>query len=672
MRMQRYFLILYVLLSGFLFLPFPACAQSTMGWDEFVEYLSSTEEQAEEQGWADYLEELQQFHLHPINVNQANRKELQGLPLLSEEQILDIIRYVDTHRGMHTLSELILLPSIGYQQRRYLPLFLYAGPRVTGNPLATDTLSHPALTLLRESFGDSHHELVSRLDIPLYHRRGYLVDNGYRGSPIYNKVYYQFAASRHVYAGIRAERDAGERGIDSYGGYVLLSDIPLTQTGRLSLQKLVVGDYKLSFGMGLLLNQAFYMGKTNATLRMGTGIRPLRGMDEFNFLRGAATTLALGDYSLSLFYSHRWWDATLSADQSSVTTIVEGGYHRTQTEWQKKGAVGVDAMGANMAWSHDKLQVSLSGYYLQTDKPLVPGTAPYRQIYPQGSHFKAASLSYGYHAYRWRFMGEVAYNGSGLATLNTLQWILSQRYRLLAVQRYYNYHYHSFFSSAITESGGVQNENGGMLRLEARPLDGVTLTAYADFFYNPWPRYGLTHSSKGWDMMAETTFDVSRSCILSLRYNAKKKENSSGSPVHHRLRLQWRATPSEAWHFTTSVLLHTLPGSRGEALGQTIRFAPSSGQWRISISGLYFHTTSYDSRVYLNEPNLTSSAYIPSFSGHGMRATGVLQYLPCNPLRLELKYGVTRYFDRETQGSSLQTIYSPVKNDVSLQAILKI
>lgn len=660
--------------------------QRVMQWDEFVEYLSQHEEQAESGEWEDYLEELYELHQHPVDVNRATADELQGIPLLNESQIRQILQYRSSHGRMHSLGELLFLSSVSFYERQYLPLFLCLDPEAE----ADEAPGNPSGMFRQDTLQAWHHELLARTDIPLYHRRGYLVPNGYRGSPVYSKVTYQYEHSRHLAAGLRAERDAGEKGVDSYGAYLLLRGLPLTRSARSGeagalLQTLALGDYRVAFGQGLVLNQGFLIGKNFYTSRVPQGFRPQKGTDETNFMRGVATSFRLHDVTLSLFYSHRNWDATLNAPSagaeaapSTVRTIVTTGYHRTETEHARKGNLGVDVLGGNLSWRHGRCHLGTTGYYLLTDRELVPGTTAYRSIYPRGSRFGALGLDYGYDAYRVRFFGETAVRpdaeGSGLATLNGASWRVSPRYSLTGLQRYYSYRYYSLFGSAFSEVGSVQNETGGMLRLDAQPLDGVKLSAYADLFYNPWPRYGLKQSSWGWDAMVDGECVLTRSHSLSARYNVKRKEQSSGTALHHRLRLQWGMTSrSRQWNVSAQALLHALKGSLGEALGLTARYHDDRSPWQFSASGLYFHTSDYDSRVYMYEQNVTGMMSIPSFYGHGVHGSGLVRYRFWHGrMRAELRYGVTRYFDRSTQGSSLQTIFSPVKNDVTLQLGLQL
>ena len=74
---------------------------------------------------------------------------------------------------------------------------------------------------------------------------------------------YSFRYSDRLYAGVVAEKDAGEPfgalhnryGYDYYSFYLLLKNC-----GR--LKALAVGNYRLSFGQGLVISTDYLMGKT--------------------------------------------------------------------------------------------------------------------------------------------------------------------------------------------------------------------------------------------------------------------------------------------------------------------------------------------------------------------------------------------------------------------------
>ena len=119
-------------------------------------------------------------------------------------------------------------------------------------------------------------EVLTRLDIPLYTRKGY--EKNYLGPAVYHSLRYSFRYGDYFQAGITGEKDAGEpffalhdkKGYDYYSFYGLLKN-----RGR--LKALALGNYKLGFGQGLVIGTDFGLGKTfsNAALRI-----PQRGNPE--------------------------------------------------------------------------------------------------------------------------------------------------------------------------------------------------------------------------------------------------------------------------------------------------------------------------------------------------------------------------------------------------------
>lgn len=328
-----------------------------------------------------------------------------------------------------------------------------------------------------------------------------------------------------------------------------------------------------------------------------------------------------------------------------------------------------------MEWYNKGFHLGATGYWQKFNRTLNPGTQIYRAIYPKGTTFGVAGLNYGYTRYRISFAGETAYSsvGDGLATINRASWNISKSYTLSAVQRFYSYRYYSFYSSALSENSNNQNESGVLLHLQAEPLAGLQLTAYADFFHNPWPRYHMKHSSTGQEFMLQGIYALSRQHTLLARYQLKRKENSDLMEPHHRVKLQWTCEPSSRWRLQTTGVFHSVLGSNGFMLTQGVRY--TFAKPNLSFNGLvgYFHTDDYLSRVYAQLPALYSSVSSASFFGHGMHATLTCRWQSKNEhWMLEARYGLLRYFDREEQGTDLQAILSPWKNDLSLQLRVKI
>ena len=98
-----------------------------------------------------------------------------------------------------------------------------------------------------------------------------------------------------------------------------------------------------------------------------------------------------------------------------------------------------------------------------------------------------------------------------------------------------------------------------------------------------------------------------------------------------------------------------------ETLGFTHRWLRLNG-------GLgWFHTDSYDSRVYLYELGPLYSYSFTQFSGEGIRYWLMARANIGSRLMLTAKMGVTNFFDRSTIGSSYQQINRSSQTDLDLQ-----
>ncbi|MBO7068018.1 MAG: helix-hairpin-helix domain-containing protein [Bacteroidaceae bacterium] len=626
-------------------------AQESYVWNDFVEEFTTSQETENEQDVLLSLEELKELHEHPLNINTATVEDLQQLPFLSEPQIESIHAYIYLHGQMQTLGELLMLPLIDAQTYKWLHLFVYA-VEVTQKEKEKDRL-----------FAHLRNDFSIRTDIPLYRRKGYSITDGYAGNPLYQRMKYELGNSKHFRAGFHIEKDAGEKFYDSYGGFAMLRDVGIVKTA-------VVGDYRIGLGEGLALGGSAWFSKTTPATKPQTGIKPLTSTDEINFLRGAAVTLKPWQgWEVTAFASFRQKDATLNQN-GEIQTLQTSGYHRSASERKGKNSATATTAGGAVSWQGKGLHIGATGYFMHFNKTMNPGSAVYRRYYPKGRNFAVASLYYGYSRYRFSLAGEAAYSTEkgGIGTLNRLQWIISKRYTLSAVQRFYGYKYYSFLGRAFAENSSAQNESGVLLHLKAQPWERWQIVCYADFFHNPWPRYRMSSSSSGQELMVEVTHQLNKTHTLQARYQLKRKEQGDVMEPHHRIKLQWTCTPSGKWKFQTTGWHHSVLESIGWSIQETAYCTLQKPSLRLAFMAGYFCTDDYYSRIYLYEPSLYNSISSAQYFGKGIHGVCTARWTsPNKRLMLEGKYSLCKYFDRTEQGSALQTIFSSWKNDISLQ-----
>ena len=630
-------------------------------WEKWYAAISD-EEESEPDALNDVYELLNELAAHPININAAKREELEALPFLSSQQVMDIMDYIDRYGMMRSVNELNAIESLDFFRRKLLSCFIVTGEKPSDNKLRLDNVM---------KYGKS--ELTAYASIPLFQRKGDA--NGYLGYPFKHWLRYKFSYGKRLSVGLVASQDAGEpflanrngMGYDYYSPYLLLRDIGPVET-------LALGRYKVSIGMGLVVNMGFGLGKMSMLQALGgkssNVVCAHSSRSEASYMQGAATTLRLsGKIRLTGFASYRKTDATLN-DNGTVATLLTSGYHRTVSEMNKKHNTSMTDFGVNATFSYKDLHIGTTALFTHFDRMLQPKTATlYRRFYPQGHDFMNYSVDYSYRRYPVFVSGETAIDGNGnLATLNALTFGLSRQLNILLLQRFYSMKYTSIHSYAFSEGGKVQNESGLYAGVEWKPHYGSLVTAYFDYAYFPWPRYLVSQpSSRAMDGFLSSMIRFGNLTLVS-RYRIRfRQKNTFDDNVTTELKpLVWqtdqRARLGAVWDNGTLRLSSQVDAalSRYDDVSKGVMFSESVGltmkRIAINASFKYYVTDDYDSRLYSFESGPLYSFSMPAYYGHGIRYALLVKLKPSDKLTLYAKAGVTDYFDRDIIGSDLQQI----------------
>ena len=656
---------LTVLLPVLFLLLLSAGAQTERPWVRFFQEVAACED--DDTGLDDETyETLCSLETNPLNINSATPDDLSRLPFLTERQIDDICMYVKRHGAMHTLGELQAVASLDKARVQLLSCFVVAGPPPSKRVPIGRLLSQGRSTLLATA------------SVPLYERRG---DNGgYLGYSLRHSLRYDFNAGDRLRFGFIGAQDSGEPffsngnswGYDHYSFFLQMRNL-----GRIT--NLVVGHYRVQFGMGLVANTGLRLGKTTAIATLGRSVNavsPTATRSVANYLQGVAATVRLADGAeVTAFASSRPYDATLNKSDGTVATLVKTGYHRTLTEMEKKNNTLSQTLGFNARLRKHRFHVGLTGIYTRFNRELKPNTNQgYKRYYPSGNGFFNIGADYGFAAKRFSVSGETAFDRKGnAATLNTVSFTPVDQLSFLLLHRDYSPKYVSLHSGSFSDGGRVANEHGAYLGATWKPSPRLAFDAYADYTYYPWMRYLTSFSSDAFDVMFSGRF-AARHWTLSARYrlHTRQRDNADKTGVvrqnTHRARLKATFGYSEWWDASTQADFSLTDGTgcdRGVAVTQ--RFNVRWRWLKASVGGSWFVADSYASRLYVYEQGMLNTLSFPSLYGRGVRYTAMVRAdLPCR-LVLLTKIGVTDYFDRNTIGSGLQTIDRSSKADVDVQ-----
>ena len=628
--------------------------------------------------WENELEELSNRLQEPVNLNSATREQLEQFPFLSDIQIEHLLAYIYIHGQMETIYELQLVEELDRQTIQYLLPFVCI--KAINN--------EPAFrwkTMLKDAGRYGKNEVLTRLDIPFYKRKGY--EHTYLGPSVYNSVKYTFRYRDQLYAGGVAEKDAGEPfaalhnryGYDYYSFYLLLQNC-----GR--LKSLAVGNYRLSFGQGLVMSTDYLMGKTiyaSSFNNRSTGIKRHSSTDEYNYFRGVATTVALTKrLSVSAFYSHRNMDGVVT--DGEITSVYKTGLHRSRKEADKKNLLTSQLTGGNVSYQQNHIRLGITGVYYVFNRPYEPELTGYSKYNIHGNHFYNLGIDYAYRWRRFSFQGETAIGKQGWASLNRLQYSPVQDMQFILIHRFYSYDYWAMYAHSFGEGSTVQNEQGYYVGLETTPFSHWRFFVSFDLFSFPWKKYRINKPSRGTDGLIQATFTPRTNLSMYLKYRYKQKERdltgSKGTltlPIfHHQLRYRLNYSLNDVFSSRTTLDYNHFhsqdrAATKGYQVTQMISSQLPLTRLFADVQGSYFCTDDYDSRVYVSEKGLLYTFYTPSFQGRGFRCAVRLRYELNKHWLFITKFGETIYLNRNEIGSGNDLIYGNKKADIQMQLRIK-
>lgn len=677
-RMKNYLCTFFLLLC--FCLSSTARAQQHEDWRKFVEQLA--EEEMDEAAIENMYEELLQLENNPMDLNTVTREQLENFPLLSMGEVDAIFRFLERNRPVYTLFELRNVPLIDIKTVEMILPFFYVGEteRRDARPQAADILRN------------GRHEAQFRFDKTLTPRAGYgefpdsilerYPNRKYMGEDFYTSLRYSFRYRSKIEMGITAEKDAGEpffkpdslRGYDHYGVHLIINDIRKIKT-------IALGDYRLSFGQGLVLNNDFMVSKSWSTENIARRTQqPKRHFStaENGFFRGAAAVAEMGNFSITAFYSNKRIDANLS-DEGDITSFKTDGLHRTPSEIEKKKNIREQVAGGNINFRKDRLQLGISALFHKYNRMYNPSLQDYNLYYLRDSSNFNASIDYSYQLPGLIFAGETAIAKNGaVATLNTLQYRFSGNLSFSLLHRYYPISYNALYAQAFSEGSSVQNERGLYIGTAFRPFPKFAVTAYADFVRFPWLKYGIDAPSNAIDLYFLGTYTLSRQSFLEARYKYKQKEKNIAWPdeksrsvlpyATHKFRFRYSRDMRSGWNFRTTADIACykekhFPAENGWMVSQNIGYR-GKGALTGDAYLAWFNADTYDARLYSYERNLLNTFYMPSFYGKGYRLALSAKYAITDNLSLSVKAGHTRYVNRDTIGTGTELIDGNSRTDL--------
>ena len=600
------------------------------------------------------LDLMEQLKTNPIVINEADAGDLRQLPWLKTVDIQAILIYQRDNGPILSLQELETI--IGKEKTASI------APYIRFEKKPSSRLAPKAKAVEVDG------TLYSRLFWETTPRKGTL-DGKYAGENyrLYHRL--QFSAP-HLKATLLQEKDIGEPDVADFTSFsVNASDIGVIKSA-------VIGNYKLNFAQGLLIGQNRYLSKGSdpGSVRLPSKqLLPFSSSAESGFLQGAATTLKLDPFEVTLFYSANHRDAIIS-DAGIITSFSNSGLHRTELELSRKDNIQETISGANLLYRYQAGSFSgrAGGSVLNYSYPL-----PFDELDPSAaaSTFSSGtlySLETDLSLGRATLFAEAAFSQRP----RDASWIAGAEYEILkglstvAAIRQYGTSYYSPFAGAFAERGSdASNEQGYYVGLTAKISNQLSLAAYSDLFTFPLLDNHCPYPSKGNDSRLIIIWKQSPSFAWNLQLQYKKKEEQANQGTSsHPL---WTALPKITSRCRLDCDIAVSPKvqlrSRGEVKKVVNEYLAgpqpfygwlayqqagyTSGKFGLKGRFTLFNTEDYDAAIYAYEDDLPLTSSLGMYNGRGKSLFFVATWQLLPQMKLGARYETTWYSDRKVTSS---------------------
>jgi len=419
-----------------------------------------------------YFELLNQFYNNPIAINTCSASELSVLQLLSDAQIEDIITYRTENSIFTNKYELLAIASLSLDDiKEILPFISFNKPIKIG-------------AILKNSVGAQNNYVLASGSRALEPSDGFLSDK-FLGDPYQYNLRLKMVNPGHTSLGITLQKDPGEplfRNDSLYTGPDFYSFHYYIQNQGV-VKQLALGDFKLQFGQGLLLGAGFLVGKNASSItsiQTTLKVQPYTSLTEFRFFRGIGTTINLAPrLELSLFYSNKRRDASISNLELNITSLRTNGLHRTRSEIAAQNSIREQVAGTALTYSNKSVEIGILGLYNKFDIPFNPKPNLANTYRFRGQENYNISAFGRYHYKNITMYGEVAHTLTNGTALNAgIIASLSKGIDFSFQYRLMDPDFYSFYGVSFAENSALANERGAYWGLNIKFSSALTLSGY--------------------------------------------------------------------------------------------------------------------------------------------------------------------------------------------------
>ena len=644
---------------------------------EEIEYLNLEEE-------SDFMEELSEVYgtLEKVNLNDLPPEVAFSILKMSDYQYYQLQKYIFENGFLVSIYELVSVEGFSIEYVQQL------------EPYIVTTAVKEYKRTFKSLFKRPKHKLLFRYTQVLEQKAGYDKNRKthYAGTPQQYAFRYNFSASEHITLGFSGKKNAGEeffkgsqkQGFGFYSFHLQVKNIGI-------LQSVIVGDYRLHFGQGMIMGSGFLNSGSGEIRKTGAVQRPVTAMSQSNFLRGIAIQLGNYKFSGTVFYGHRFFDGNIVEVEPDIFAfegaISNTGLHRTETELNKRNALFNRVYGAHFRAQLKTFKIGTQITRTEFSLPVLSSSRPYQHFDFSGRGVCNVSIDYQVLIKHHILFGEFAASSNGgFGLLQGAIFKVDPRVKLSALIRHFSKNFVAFDGKPYSKNSKLNNETGLLLTSEIVLTKRINMVMLFDMYQFHWLRYLIDKPLPHLDASLRFDIAIARNCALLMRYTYKTQAKNFREEViynqileteQHRLRailsctflqfLQLKSEISGVYNRNTRNKKNLFGLLAYQDVGVNISKIGLDLKLRFAL----FDTDTYDERLYAYENDLSYTFTINSYYYRGCKTYFIIKW---KSKRFEIQGKISRllFYNKHQIGSGLELIDAPHKTEVKVQVVLKL
>ncbi len=616
---------------------------------DFSDFINAEDENASE-----LYQQLSEWYQAKPSLNLIQEKQLKSFILLTESQIQKIV-----------------------SQRKRAAFKSWHDPRLK------TIFSDEDIHLLKHFFTLS---LQIKKNYAVYFRtrfecrtpleRGY-TEKKYAPSPIRSDQYVRFKIKDTFKLYSRIEKDPGESQLtDHYAGF-------LQWNSKRSLTKLIIGHYRLNFGLGLTLSDPYGISPNGNPLKAifpkAKGIQGNSYANEYYYFTGTAISQRWHHITTDLFYARTFRDATLQDDRT-VSSWYISGYHRTVSERQKSNILTEAFMGGHVQYKNHGIKLGLVAYENRYSKRFEPANKR-KSFYDFKGHQNYVWGLYGnLHIEPFICSAELTQSRSKGRGILLLACMSQPSYKWIIAYRAFDPHFHNPYSYCM--GAAPQNLRGWYWGTEFKCHKKIKVKYVVNQYQRRWRTYVFPAGQSTQKTMLQLDIKANTKTTYKIRWIRNTGDIfESATPDHEQhcqqisqrdltsIRLETRYQINRYWQlslYLSQIQSKTNQTQRGVLCYMGIA-GKAASRFTVKCRFSLFDTDDWQTRVYAYEWDLPGKISIPFYYNQGISHLFLIKWEPMKVLSISARYRRVFYDNQSTIGKGLNQITGNVIHNTGIQ-----